>query len=621
MDKLANIKEKIKESEIISFDIFETCVIRTVKYPKQVFDLVLNQSKIKINDFPKSRVKAEATLRTQAPNEEITLDEIYNAISFENQNIRNEYKILEEKIEEFICVPNPDIKNVYDYALSQNKKIIFTSDMYLSLSVIKSILQKCGYAEYNNIYLSSELNLKKSSGSMFKYIVSKERTKSILHIGNDFKSDYLMPKINKLQSYKYNYSKNPVRQSSNLQEALILAFTQKNLKSEKGFYYKFGYQVLGPAIFGYVNWIREQITYQKIKKIFFFAREGKFIKRAFDKIENTQQLEEKYVCVSRRSLTIPALASVKKIEDFLAFRPIRSNVKIKDELEKLSLIENDIKGTTWYNPHLLNKTFGQIDTKLKAKIIKDLFFKAKTKSKLELTTALDYLKQEEMCGRFALVDIGWNGSMQRALNQILESNDVKAESIGFFMAQRDEYYKNAKYITNYGYLFNYGKVSNKENLLLNSGTNFLELLFSADHGSTIKYQKVDGKVKPIFDEYEYTNIWPMILEIQNAAIDFIDDFQSGSDIYKPTCWHDYFLPFYSVLENPSKKILNEFGDWYISDMNEKGMRLAPKLKLKEYFSFIKHFKNSTWKVAFLKRNLFTDKSFEIYCFLRKYFNK
>ncbi|MCT3541026.1 hypothetical protein EFS45_09340 [Lactobacillus crispatus] len=615
-------KKKIKRANIISFDIFETLIMRTFNRPQEVFRAVNRVCGEKVENFQNIRLQAELQARKNSNTEEVSLDDIYKYIPFQTEALREKYKKNEIQMEEAVCVPNPEVIDLFKYCRDMGKKVILITDMYLSKNIIEKILMSCGIKGYDSLYVSSEIGLTKSTGDLYKFILSKEKVpkNKILHIGNNIKSDFLIPKKLGIKAYKYNYSHTLI-QTDSVSEALLLGYCGKRT-NKKDFFYNFGYSFLGPAIYGYTKWIYDELNKLDINKVFFFAREGKFIKRAFD-CQDFKGIEEKYVYVSRRSLTVPALNSTKRLEDFLALRPIRNQVTVREELEKLGLTVKDIKNNNVLNTEstFLNKKFGDMDTANKKSIEEELFMVAKKYSSSETELAIKYLKQEGFKNKFAIVDIGWNGSMQRALVNILNNAGVKFDMTGFFVAQRDEFYKNSKYIKNKGYLFDYNKVSSEENLLLNSGTPLLEFLFSADHGSTLKYKEnKDGKIIPVLDRYEYTGVWPLIKKIQDAAIDFVNDYSNSNHNFRIQNTKSFFLPMYSVLKNPSSEVVNTFGDINVSDMNEVDLKLAPKVKITKYNQFISMFEKAPWKVAFLKRNLHLKHAFELYSFLRNRFN-
>lgn len=620
------LQRLIDKADIVSFDIFDTLIYRSTKDPAEVFSIMADQLKVNRKEFRRERIIAEKRARNAKKEGEITLDDIYANLVFDGIteagdkiDIQRSFEI-ERAVEYIVCNANPEMFDIFEYCLRKNKKVILISDMYLDKKHLEKILDKCGYKGYYDFFLSSEINKKKASGELFDYVIDhlKAAPDKILHIGDNFKSDYLVPKNKGIKAYLYK-TKNKVSSSENYQCPLLYGIIGNNL-NKKSFYYEFGYKYLGPAVYGYVNWIINQLKLRNINKIYFFSREGQFIKRAFDCCTKTEEFEERYLYVSRRSLTVPAITTAKTIEDFLAYRPMYNRVSVLNEIKKLGLEVSEFKKFTWFSEEVLNKTFGELNEKEKNKIQSDMFSLSKKQAAKELNLLIEYLKQEKMEGKFAIVDLGWNGSMQRALAQIFEDNNISVEMTGFFLAQRDEYYKNQEFIENYGYLFDYGKVSENENVLLNSGTNILEFLFSADHGSVLGYSKVDNKIEPVLDNYEFEISYPVIKECQDAAIDFICDIKEKWPMELHIDDKTFFEPMYKVFKCPEKDIINKFGDFDISDMNEAGLYLAEKMPLLPLKRFIKGFKDSGWKVAFLKRNTGLCCSFDIYKFLRKRLN-
>ena len=609
------LKKMIDGCKVISFDIFDTLITRCCSNPEDIFKIVEKKLNLTGADFQKERVKAELIARQVKKSEEITLKEIYNHVETLDMYKKQLAMQLEIETECEYCKENPYMKEIFNYCLIHKKKVLITSDMYLPEEVIVRILTMVGYIGYEKIFLSSSYGKKKSTGNLFKILISSTNVdkNSILHIGDNWRADYMIPKLLGLCTYHYNRN-----HDEDCTYRTLKQFLESKEISNKDFYYKFGYKILGPAILGYATWLKRQLDECHISNVYFMAREGKFIKKAFDLISDGSY-KEHYLYVSRRSLTVPALAKLSSIDDFLAYRPMYSRVFVKTQIEKLGLVVSDFLKYRWCKEDILNEEIGALEEKLKKEIVQDMFSEAKKQGERELPFLIKYLKQEDMSGKFAVVDLGWNGSMQRALAQIFQDNGILVNMTGFFLAQRDEYYKNAKYISNYGYLFNYGKVSEKENLLLNSGTALLEFLFSADHGSTSKYMDDHDSVIPVLETYEYQAVLPIIQTCQDAAIDFIRDYIKENIVVKGT-EKAYFQPMYEVLKRPSDDIIKNFGDLNSSDMNETELLLAPSVSFFPIKQFIRKFKEAGWKVGFLKRNLRISFAFEVYCFLRQQFN-
>ena len=77
---------------------------------------------------------------------------------------------LEEETEVGICCPCQRVKRFYQMAKKKKKPILITSDMYLRETVIRRILKRCGYGDFERLYLSSSYGLCKSTGTIYDVI-------------------------------------------------------------------------------------------------------------------------------------------------------------------------------------------------------------------------------------------------------------------------------------------------------------------------------------------------------------------------------------------------------------------------------------------------------------------
>lgn len=120
MDRLIELEDAIDKATVISFDIFDTLIIRLYNNPKDVF-LQLQESYAETG-FYCARVEGEDTARKNALQNgisEVTLEQIY-------QNMDKKYYYLMDKeiaLEIACCKANEEIKQIYEYALSKGKII------------------------------------------------------------------------------------------------------------------------------------------------------------------------------------------------------------------------------------------------------------------------------------------------------------------------------------------------------------------------------------------------------------------------------------------------------------------------------------------------------------------
>ena len=194
---------------VISFDVFDTLVFRKCTC-YQVFDIAAEKYNAvhtdKTESFREHRIKAQAHAQGKSLTQEITLNEIYDELADEYGDVFAEgMKSAEINAELEAVYPNTEMLKFYNAMKSAGKRIIITSDMYLPGKVIAALLEKCGYYGYENLYVSSEYRVRKSSGALFRRIVRDEGIdpSDILHIGDNMHSDYVMANREGLRGFLY----------------------------------------------------------------------------------------------------------------------------------------------------------------------------------------------------------------------------------------------------------------------------------------------------------------------------------------------------------------------------------------------------------------------------------
>jgi len=315
INKLKNI---IKNNKIISFDIFDTLLVRPYYKPDDLF-LHLEYLE-KAENFKQIRIKAEETALKQLKyKEEISLDDIY-------ANIPQKYKYLKAKeleLEYKILQPNSEIIDIFNYAKSLNKKIIITSDMYLPFKFVEKILNKNGIIGYYKLYLSSKENKSKNSGTLYKRILENLNISPshIFHIGDNKNSDYLVPKQIGINSFLYPTI---MKQFINSNKLFLNLLKKKNIslgisislgicainwiksKKENNYFYNLGFNIAGIANYCFCNFINEEAIKKNIDQILFVTRDGYTLEKSFKFFNNT--ISTNYVSLNRFQT---------KIDDFI----------------------------------------------------------------------------------------------------------------------------------------------------------------------------------------------------------------------------------------------------------------------------------------------------------------
>lgn len=307
------LKRLISNVDIISFDIFDTLLLRPYVRP---VDLFLHIEKhYNTPFFMICRTGAERNARKKnSHKEDITLDEIYSEID----DCFRHLKQVELDWELMVLRPNSEMKAVWDFARKNGKKIVVASDMYLPTKFIADVLQKNGFEDYDKLYVSGDINQTKARGTMFDTIIRDMNVPAnkILHIGDNKKSDYKRPREHGLRAYLYphltrTYLKNNIRidkfyrkQDDNLGASVLVAISAMRNQAEhmgipvaKNYWEKLGYDYGGPVIYGYTRWIERMAQNQNIDHLMFVARDGYSLQRVFNTFNNT--IKNSYVYAPR----------------------------------------------------------------------------------------------------------------------------------------------------------------------------------------------------------------------------------------------------------------------------------------------------------------------------------
>ena len=289
--------DNLKKYKYISFDIFDTLILRNVIKPTDVFDIVEkvynSNAKNKISNFKSRRISAQIEASKESNEEETTIKDIYKKLAedkYYGPTISKKLYNIELETELNICIPNYKIVEIYNKCIKNNINVIITSDMYLDFDFITKLLNKCNIKDYKKLYLSSKFQKRKSTGSMFSYILKDLNIKNneIVHIGDNLVSDYLIPKSKKIKAFrivnkmnnKYYYKNDKSYEYKTLEN-----FISNHYDYSKSYYYNMGYETFGPILYGFSKWLNENVDSEKI---FFLSRDGYLILKAFNIVSNVK---------------------------------------------------------------------------------------------------------------------------------------------------------------------------------------------------------------------------------------------------------------------------------------------------------------------------------------------
>ena len=364
-------------------------------------------------------------------------------------------------------------------------------------------------------------------------------------------------------------------------------------------YYDFGYSTFGPFLYGFVSWLNIELNKYGIKKIFFFARDGYMMQKAFDLLNKDNTLISRYVYFSRSSLRVGLLYNCKTYKEALKYLTWARYISIHEILDYFGFNNDEVESiVSKYELDISEYIqFGEIEENKKLeKIYNDYKGKIDKRSEETFKNIVMYIKQNQFDGRCAIVDIGWHGNMQWYLEEILSKCGIRAEIYGFYVgitaleAIKDRVD---------GFLYsNINKKLRKSVLCFFGG---YEKLFQSLEGSTKGYVYVNGYVEPVLKEYEYefdNNLKEYIRAWQQGALDYIAS-NSGFETNQNNCI-EKALDLVRFGEKPDLKRLSLF--YFLYNVDGEKIFYLPQKSIFKYKpkEFIHSLSNSVWKTGFMR---------------------
>ena len=608
------------EIKVVSFDIFDTLIKRDVNKPEDVFEVVGRANNVP--NFKDIRVKAEKKARQLTSNQEISIDEIYECIESISDERKEKIKSDEIKFEIELSKPNYSLYDLYQKCLA-NYKVILTSDMYLPRMIIEEILKKNNISGFHKLYLSSEINKTKITGDLYSYIIDdlNVKPKEILHIGNSFKVDYIKAKSLGIKCRKIStYQNNLLRKYPNYFDLDVFEYNSlvsflNNSSNSDNIYEKFGYEVFGPLLYGFISWLHEKLVKDKYEQVLFQSRDGYIMKQMYDSLGYRDDVQDYYIEVSRRSLRVPNYNSDMSYEEYVDSLTVPNMATIVQIFDSFGLEADKYSDIIEKHGYSLNDTLKRDKLKFNDKF-KKLFLEIKPyiikQAENERPAFLEYLKQFDFSKKTAVVDIGWGGSMQMYLCDSLKSLKIENDITGYYVGLSDKSRENLgeKGYKAYGYAFDCLNDEQGKDLK-GPFIGLIETLFLELKGSVKNYSYDGPKVSAVRYPFEYENNGTMtedaksISFIHESAIQFGKLFSES-----PLCEllgnnsRLYFNNLYDFGCTPTVENVKIFGWFSYFNCGDKVFLAQPK-SIGYYLFHPKRLKkdlySAQWKVGFLKR--------------------
>lgn len=557
--------------KVVSFDIFDTLLVRPVVQPTDLFKIIANRGNLG-SGFPQKRISAEKQARLNKPFnvDDITLSEIYRNYAT-LYSVSEEYvkhiQNLELEVEFHYLQARKSLKKVLETALQANKEVIITSDMYLPKSFLEKVLDKCEIRGYSHLYLSCDCKMAKGTGKLYEKIISDYEkkgipAKQILHIGDNLFADIEkaeqsgilsahVPSAISAFSSKRMLGNMIKGLHNSLDNSFMIGYLANSLFDDpfedfasysvfNGKISLMGKIIFAPLLLSFSKWMLEDCQKEQISKILFVYRDGYLPQKIIQLLQPLYEskIDSDIIYLSRLIRNNYYAKEQEGLMKSISDLPVYPEMTIENFAKKRLFINSDTKTDIWnkfakYGYKSKKDSIGVITEK--ADLLNELEsdFHKNTFSNIEVID--DYCKSKIRKGKIAVFDVGYRGSVSQFLKRNFDTDNIGYQIFATPLVNNCS-------LTNIKTFVPYGFSTINETTILHS---LIEDIISIDEGSSINIKRENYDYKIVKKQKSPS---PELAEIQASILEYISGFLKlfGKDICNLT--FDNYLHFELLVE-------------------------------------------------------------------------
>lgn len=524
--------EAARRADIVTLDVFDTALTRTFDSPVDVFAEVERRAVGRLGGrgtgFAAVREDAERDARGYRSRlfaaEEVTLDEIYAEIAKRLPLLAPDLGLVEQlevETEAECLIGVSDVVELTRRLRLDGKRYAFVSDMYLPKAFIAARLGAAGYEGWTSLYVSSDTKLSKVTGRQFAFIKADLGGEpDLLHIGDDDWSDVAVPHRLGIRTLPYRRARSERRVAGALRTHIVPFSREKRRlaladRADPGVavgapatWHGLGRVLGGITVGGFLRWLVGRAAVHGITDLYFCARDGWLVHEGWKAADLSARtgIAAHYLSVARRPLNFasgyldstpsrlsPALLKFLSSTDghtTVGVALNRLGLPAGGELERAMLARFGSPETELASAE---ETAGFED------VLRTHSWIVYERLKHSYETMLAYLEQERigLGGRSAIVDMGWHGTMQRSLQNLLRHVPGSAPIAGFYYGLWPEAQSNRFGAGLMESAFSSEFISRWDQPEVDSAAEILEELHTAPHGTVTGYGRRDGAWEPV----------------------------------------------------------------------------------------------------------------------------
>ena len=542
-----------------SFDVFDTCLTRKFAAPSDLFFELgrrLQQplaGRFDAETLRAARLEAERAARQSIAREEVTLAEIWQEFSARlDAPELLAFSRVELELEAESLFPIADSLREISELRAEGARVLFISDTYLPASFVSAQLYKHGLGRLDDgLYVSSQWGKTKAAGSLFEVVFAEESLLpgDLCHRGDDPLTDVARPRLLGVQCRPVRYRTSVDEQTSLLhaespdyptRSRLVGAMQVERLgqtaaAAEQDAALLAG--LVGPLILGFASWVLAQAQRDGIRRLYFLSRDCQMTAQAAAELAHRfGGIECRYLRVSRQALLLPTATALSDA-GMPWMRRTYETPSLERLLAKLELDYADVSAD-W------SARAGTAGGKFKLQHDDDwqLFWQSLNREPVRgsllarieerRVAAQAYFREEGLFDAvpWAVVDLGWYLSCQRALRALLNLGGTNIECRGYYLGLRRERFRPGEAGPATALFYQRGADQARKQPLFQHATLFEHVLGMADHPSVHHYAREDGTARPVAQ-----SLWEAAspLEVTRAIHARVRDFAAQNAALAP----------------------------------------------------------------------------------------